>query len=68
MAGTLIDDEYRAGYIAGFRSARKDDVAEPDVPATPFIREGQTARDVGWHHGRLHGLDATVPDDPQEAK
>jgi hypothetical protein len=50
MDWTLIDEEYRAGYIAGFRSARKDDVAEPDVPATPFIQEGQTARYVGWHH------------------
>lgn len=54
-----IDRDYRAGYIEGFKSARAQEVADPEVPATPAVPQGKTAFDVGWHDGRLHGLDAS---------
>jgi hypothetical protein len=61
MAEINIDEEYRAGFIEGFRSARGDDTLDPDVPATPPIPNEKKAHDVGWHDGRLRGLDASLP-------
>jgi hypothetical protein len=63
-----VDDEYRAGFIEGFKSARGDDVADPEIPEKPSIPNEKKAHNVGWHDGRLHGLDATVPDDPKDSK
>jgi hypothetical protein len=64
MAQVDIDLEYRDGFIEGFRSTRSEAVAEPEVPTTPTIPNGKKAYDIGWHDGRLHGLNATVPDSP----
>ena len=60
-----MDEEYRAGFIEGFKSARGDDIDQPEIPETPSIPNDKKAHDVGWHDGRLHGLDATVPDSPK---
>jgi hypothetical protein len=68
MTEIKIDEEYRAGFIEGFKSARGADVADPEVPPRPRIPNANKARDLGWHDGRLHGLDATVPDDPEDSK
>jgi len=67
MADNNIDDDYRAGFIEGFKSTRSGDVPDPEVPPRPRIVSETKARDLGWHDGRLHGLDATVPDDPNDA-
>jgi hypothetical protein len=67
MADVNINEEYKAGFIEGFRSARGDGVPDPDVPPRPRIANKRKARDLGWHDGRLHGLDATVLDHRNEA-
>jgi hypothetical protein len=59
MADEPIEQEYRQGYIEGFRSARGQDVPDPEIPAPPPILNEKKAHDVGWHDGRLHGLDAS---------
>jgi len=59
-------DEYRTGFIEGFKSVRAGITEDPKVPSTPTIPAGHKPYDVGWHDGRLHGLDATVPDDPDQ--
>lgn len=37
MSKINIDDEYRAGFVEGFKSARGDDIDEPEIPETPSI-------------------------------
>lgn len=65
MPNMDIEEEYRKGFVEGFKSARGKDVADPEIPATPAIPNGKKAHDVGWNNGRLHGLDATIPDGPK---
>jgi hypothetical protein len=68
MTDLNMDEEYRAGFIEGFRSARGENVADPEVPPRPRMSNDHKARDLGRHDGRLHGLDATVPDIPKTAE
>ena len=65
MADLGSHDDYRRGFIEGFKSARGNDVADPEIPAAPDVPNDRKAYDIGWHDGRLHGLDATVPDNPE---
>ena len=59
MDGWQTDRRILPRWIhAGFRSTRTDALAEPAVPARPFIQEGLRARDAGWYDGRLHDLNA----------
>lgn len=67
MPSANVETQYREGCIEGFKSARGRAAPSPDVPEVPEISNDSKAHDIGWHDGRLHGLDATVPDIPSSA-
>jgi hypothetical protein len=62
MTDTESQEEYRKGFVEGFKSARGRYGADPEISAVPVIPNGKKAYDLGWNDGRLHALDATVPD------
>jgi len=62
MSGMDAQEEYRRGFVEGFKSARGKQAGDPDIPTIPTLPNGKKAYDLGWNDGRLHALDATVPD------